>query len=64
MAKIVVQCQYSGNYIFTGVDSNSASIVAGGHIRCPYCDADHVWTCTDARPEDRGRQKALVRQAS
>jgi len=64
MAKIVVQCQYTGHYIFTGVDSSSASHVAGGHIRCPYCETDHVWTCTDARPTDRDRAKPLVRQAS
>ena len=64
MAKIVVQCQYSGHYMFTGVDSNSASMVAGGHIRCPYCDADHVWTSSDTRPHERDRSKPLVRQAS
>jgi hypothetical protein len=64
MAKVVVQCQYTGHYIFTGVDAHSASIIAGGHVHCPYCDTDHVWTCSDARPERSDRSRPQVRQAS
>ena len=64
MAKVVVQCQYTGHYIFTGVDAQSASIIAGGHVHCPYCDAEHVWMYSDTRPERSDRQKPLVRQAS
>jgi hypothetical protein len=64
MAKVVVQCQYTGHYIFTGVDAQSASIIAGGHVHCPYCETDHVWTYSDTRPDRSDRQKPLVRQAS
>jgi hypothetical protein len=29
----------------------------------PYCDAEHVWTYSDTRPDRSDRQKPLVRQA-
>ena len=47
----------------TGIDTEKAPAVVGGRIYCPYCAADHVWTCKDARPDD-DRNKTLVRQAS
>ncbi len=65
MAKVVVRCQYSGHYVFTGVDADSIPAVAGGHIFCPYCVAEHVWTSGEARLDDKQqRPKPLVRQAS
>src|SRR5689334_12430134 len=67
MARIVVQCQYTRHYILTNVETRSAAIVAGGPIRCPYCDADHVWTCDSRRDEaaaNRPMPRALIRQAS
>ena len=67
MARIVVQCQYTRHYILTNVDTRSATIVAGGPIRCPYCDAEHVWTCDSRRNEaepPRPSPRAIIRQAS
>ena len=68
MARIVIRCQYTGHYVFTGFDSQSSPAVAGGRIFCPYCVAEHVWSSTEARLDDREhqqrRQKPLVRQAS
>ena len=62
MAKIVIRCQYTGHYVFTGIDTRSNPHITGGRIYCPYCAADHLWTCTDAR-NDEPKKKPLVRQA-
>ena len=67
MARIVIRCQYTGHYVFTGFDTQSSPTVAGGRIFCPYCVAEHVWSATEARLDDRERerrQKPMVRQAS
>ena len=66
MARIVIRCQYTGHYVFTGFDTKTQPAVAGGRIFCPYCVAEHVWSSTEARVDgDRERrQKPLVRQAS
>jgi hypothetical protein len=67
MARIVIRCQYTGHYVFTGFDSQSEPTVVGGRIFCPYCVAEHVWSATEVRLDERGRerpQKPLVRQAS
>ena len=66
MARIVVRCQYTGHYVFTGFDTRM-SPVASGRIFCPYCVAEHVWSASDARLDEcdsERRQKPLVRQAS
>ena len=67
MARIVVRCQYTGNYVFTGFDTHAQPPVPGGRIFCPYCAAEHVWSATAARLDDRNpdrRHKPQVRQAS
>lgn len=66
MARIVVRCQYTGHYVFTGVEMQAGSAIAGGRVYCPYCAVEHVWSCTDARiePARSARNKPLVRQAS
>lgn len=66
MARIVVRCQYTGHYIFTGLESRHDAVIVGGRIYCPYCAADHVWTCGEAQFDDviRPTRKPLVRQAS
>jgi hypothetical protein len=67
MARIVIRCQYTGHYVFTGFDTKTSPAVAGGRIFCPYCVAEHVWSSTEARLDDRDRerrQKPMVRQAS
>jgi hypothetical protein len=68
MARIVIRCQYTGHYVFTGFDTRTSPKVAGGRIFCPYCVAEHVWSSSEARLDDHDeherRQKPLVRQAS
>jgi len=67
MARIVIRCQYTGHYVFTGFDSQTSPAVTGGRIFCPYCVTEHVWSSIEARVDDRERQrrqKPLVRQAS
>jgi len=62
MARIVIRCQYTGNYVVIGIDTKKTPHVAGGRIFCPYCLADHVWSCPDMRDE-QPKKKPLVRQA-
>ncbi len=66
MARIVIRCQHTGHYIFTGIETRQDSVVVGGRIYCPYCAADHVWTCSEARfdHQNNAEKKPLVRQAS
>jgi hypothetical protein len=64
MARIVVQCQYTGHYMLTGFDTNSSPMIAGGRIRCPYCEVDHMWNSSEVRADQGERPKPLVRQAS
>ena len=66
MARIVIRCQYTGHYVFTRVDTRTSPAVTGGRIFCPYCVAEHTWSSTEARLDDREqrRSKPLVRQAS
>ena len=64
MARIVVRCQYTGHYVLTGIESRPDAPVAEGHVFCPYCTAEHVWTCNEARLAQARPNKALVRQAS
>jgi hypothetical protein len=63
MAKVVIRCQYTGNYVFTGLDTQNVPNIVGGRVYCPYCAAEHVWTCTEAR-HDEPRKRTFVRQAS
>ena len=64
MARIVIRCQYTGHYVFTGIDTKGEGVIAGGRIFCPYCAADHTWSCTEARAEQPAkRRRPLVRQA-
>ena len=66
MAKIVIRCQYTGHYIFTGIETRPDTIVVGGRIYCPYCVSDHIWTCHEVRLDqaELSTRKPLVRQAS
>jgi hypothetical protein len=68
MARIVIRCQHTGHYVFTGFDTQTSPAVVGGRIFCPYCVAEHVWSSTEARLDERERerrhQKPQVRQAS
>ena len=62
MARIVVRCQYTENYVLTGIDTKKMPDIRGGRIFCPYCLADHVWSCPDVRNETP-KKKPFVRQA-
>ena len=65
MARIVIRCQYTGHYVFTGFDTRTSPALGDGRIFCPYCIAEHVWSCNDAQlNEHDARPKPLVRQAS
>jgi hypothetical protein len=66
MARIVIRCQYTGHYVFTGFDTRTWPSLTGGRVFCPYCVADHVWLSSEARldEEHERRQRPLVRQAS
>jgi hypothetical protein len=48
--------------VFTGIETRPDSMIVGGRIYCPYCAAEHVWTCNEARFEQP--RKPLIRQAS
>ena len=63
MARIVIRCQYTGHYIFTGFDTKTAP-ESGGRIFCPYCAAEHVWVGSEARLDETQRPKPRVSQAS
>jgi len=65
MARIIIRCQYTGHYVFTGIDTVTSPAVTGGRTFCPYCVAEHQWSSTEARidPHD-DRPRTLVRQAS
>jgi hypothetical protein len=67
MARIIVRCQYTGHYIFTGVDTERSPDIIGGSVMCPYCVAEHVWLAIETRRNDarkRKRPKPIVRHAS
>ena len=64
MARIVIRCQYTGHYVFTGFDTQTAPAVAGGRIFCPYCVAEHVWSATEARVTTRARAASETPGAS
>jgi hypothetical protein len=62
MAKVVIRCQYTGHYVFTGIDAETPEAAAGGRIFCPYCAAEHSWGAAEVRL-DAKRPNPLVRQA-
>ena len=66
MARIVIRCQYTGHYVFTGFDTQASPAVTGGRIFCPYCVAEHVWRSTEARLDEPsasgGTSRRSVRQ--
>ncbi len=66
MARIVIRCQYTGHYVFTGYDTRTTPTVNSGRIFCPYCAAEHVWSSTEVHLDEREqrRPKPQVRQAS
>ena len=65
MARIVIRCQHTGHYVFTGFDTQMSPPVMGGRIFCPYCVAEHQWSSSEVRLDERERrQRPQVRQAS
>ena len=67
MARIVIRCQYTGHYVFTGVDTRMSPNVRNGRIFCPYCVTEHVWSSAEAHLDDdreaARRPRPVVRQA-
>ena len=65
MARIVIRCQYTGHYVFTGIDTTTSPSITGGRTFCPYCVAEHEWSGGEARLDSHDdHSKPLVRQAS
>lgn len=67
MARIIIRCKYTGNYVFTAINTDKAPAVTGGCVSCPYCGTEHIWTCEQPRRVEDPRKtppKAIVRQAS
>ena len=63
MAAIVMKCRYSGNYILTGIRSESSLVLIGGRVNCPYCSAEHVWIAAETDRPDCKPTKTVVRLA-
>jgi hypothetical protein len=66
MARIVLKCRYSGNYVLTGLRTENTPLMVGGRVTCPYCSAEHVWIAneTENGQENRKPTKPVVRLAS
>lgn len=66
MARIVVKCRYSGNYVLTGIQTENAPMLVGGRVTCPYCSAEHVWIAaeTESGQAKLKSTKPIVRLAS
>ena len=69
MARIVIRCEYSGNYVLSDFDTQTMHSALGRKIFCPYCVAEHTladqtFSAIEVRNEKPGRPKPLVRRAS
>ena len=70
MARIVIRCEYSGNYVLSGFDTQTLQSAVSRKIFCPYCDAEHTWadqafSAIEVRGNEKpGRPKPQVRRAS
>jgi hypothetical protein len=70
MARIVIRCEYSGNYVLSDFDTHTMQSALSRKIFCPYCVAEHTWadqafSAIEVRGNEKpGRPKPLVRRAS
>jgi len=71
MARTVIRCRYTGNYIISSHEAGAATDMFSGRIFCPYCDAEHVWSSaetsnggSDGEQHSTARRRMQVRQAS
>jgi hypothetical protein len=71
MARTMIRCRYTGNYIISSHSAGASTDMFSGRIFCPYCNAEHVWSSVETsgsgsgdEPHSSARRKALVRQAS
>ncbi|MBX9843059.1 MAG: hypothetical protein K2Z80_14760 [Xanthobacteraceae bacterium] len=70
MARIVIRCEYSGNYVLSGFDTQTMQSALSRKIFCPYCVAEHTWadqafSAIEVRGNEKpGRPKPQVRRAS
>jgi hypothetical protein len=71
MARTVIRCRYTGNYIISSHEAGAATDMFSGRIFCPYCNAEHVWSSaetsnggSDSEQHSAARRRMQVRQAS
>lgn len=70
MARIVIRCEHSGNYVLSDFHTQTMEPALVRKIFCPYCVAEHTWadqtfSAIEVRGnETPGRPKPLVRRAS
>jgi hypothetical protein len=69
MARTVIRCRYTGNYIISSHEAGATTDMFSGRIFCPYCSAEHVWSSVDTSANESdahsaARRRTLVRQAS
>ncbi len=63
MVRIVIRCEVTGHYIFTGYDAKWASFVTNGRVWCPYCEAEHFWgNRNNIKPLQDNRSGAIIRR--
>ena len=62
MVRLVIRCQYTGHYVFTRIQMRPDTAIAGARIFCPYCATDHVWSCDEARFEERRKPLVAARE--
>jgi len=71
MARTVIRCRYTGNYIISSHEAGTTTDMFSGRIYCPYCNAEHVWSSaettgggSDGEQHSTARRRTQVRQAS
>ena len=52
MAMVVIRCPATGRLVFTGIETNAASVnlipPINTRLTCPSCGNTHVWSILDA----------------
>jgi len=52
MAMVVIRCPATGRQVFTGIETNAASVnlipPINTRLNCPSCGDTHVWSILDA----------------
>ena len=52
MAMVMIRCPATGRQVFTGIETNAASVnlipPVNTRLNCPSCGDTHVWSILDA----------------